>query len=63
MSAISDLQQKTTCYTALHKAWIAVGERLKCSNVIGQDSGDVISILSDVHTSLSPFSSELTDND
>ena len=58
---LPDLQQMITCYTALHRAWVALGDRLesKGSNVIGQDSSDVVSVLSDVRSILTPFSTNL----
>ena len=61
VSATSDLQQRTTCYTALHKAWVALGDRLE-GKIVASDNGEVISLLSTLRQSLTPFSTKLTTN-
>ena len=61
VSATSDLQQRTTCYTALHKAWVALGDRLECKDghLIASDNADIISLLTSLRQSLTPFSTQL----
>ena len=66
-SAVDDLQQNMACYAALNKIWVTMGDCLECKeqssfNLIGQDSSarDIISLLSKLHASLTPFSTETT---
>ena len=61
LSAVSDQQQKRTCYTALHSMWVAVGDRLVCRGQGDIESGDVITLLSDLKTTLKPFSTKLAE--
>jgi hypothetical protein len=57
LSATSDFQQRTTCYAALQKAWVALGDRLEYK----EHGSIIISLLSSMRSSLTPFSTELAD--